>query len=61
MSFKTAQDAFESAQQIADANNDSAAAQIAVGMVELTKAIRAEMRSIGQKVDSVESKVRNLR
>lgn len=61
MTFKTAQDAFEEAQQVAEGNNNAALALIASGLIDLTKAIKAEFRDIEQKVNAVESKVRNLR
>ncbi len=52
---------FETAAQIAEADNDSYREHIALGLIELTKALRSELRDIKSKVDSTSSKVNSLR
>lgn len=60
MTFKTAQEAFENALQIAERTEDSAAEYLAAGLLDLTKAIKSELAMIKRKADDIESKVRRL-
>lgn len=61
MSFKTATDNFETAAQIAEAADDSYREHIALGLIELAKALRTELRDIKSKVESTSGKINSLR
>lgn len=61
MSFKTAIENFETAAQIAETADDSYREHLALGMIELTKAMRTELRDIKSKVESTSNKVNSLR
>lgn len=53
MSFKTAQESFESAQESA---HDPAIEAIAAGLVDLTKAIKAELARLKSATESIKTK-----
>jgi len=61
MSFKTATDNFESALQIAESLDDSFKENLAQGLIELTKAIKLELRNADSKVEALSSKINSLR
>lgn len=61
MSFKTATDNFETAAQIAESDNDSYREHVALGLLELAKAMRSELHDIKSKVESTSSKINSLR
>lgn len=61
MSFKTAIENFETAAQIAEAADDSYREHLTLGMIELAKAMRTELRDIKSKVESTSNKVNSLR
>lgn len=61
MSFKTAIDSFETAAQIAEAADDSYREHLALGLIELAKAMRQGLRDIESKVESASSKINSLR
>lgn len=61
MSFKTSIENLEAAAQIAEADNDSYREHIALGLIELAKALRTELRDIKAKVESTSNKVNSLR
>lgn len=60
MTIKTAIESFEQAAQVAEARDDSAQEFIALGLVDLAKALRTDLNEIKNKVAAVESKVRSL-
>jgi formiminotetrahydrofolate cyclodeaminase len=61
MSFTTAREAFETAQQIAEASNNSALEHIAAGLVDLSRAIQQELRNIKSDIEQTKSRVNSLR
>ena len=61
MSFKTATDNFESALQIAESLDDSFKEHLSQGLIELTKAIKLELRNADSKVEALSSKINSLR
>lgn len=56
MTFKSAQESFEAARQIAEESGDSVLEHIAAGLADLAAAMRKDSR----KLDSVESKINQL-
>lgn len=58
MTFKTAQESFETALQIAEETGDSSGEHIAAGLIDLTKAIKTELARLKADVDTVKNKIR---
>ena len=58
MTFKTAQESFETALEIAETTGDSAAEHIAAGLIDLTKAVKADLARLKTEVDNVKNKIR---
>lgn len=61
MSFKTARESFEQAQQIAEAAGDSTLEFLAAGLADLAKSMATELRAVQSRLNDVENKVRSLR
>lgn len=61
MTFKTAQESFESALKIAETSGDAALEHLSAGLIDLTRAIKADLARIKTELDSVKSKVNSLR
>lgn len=61
MKFDTALEAFTTALQIAEANNDSSAEHLAAGLIALTTDLKRELVALSAKTASIENKVNQLR
>lgn len=61
MSFKTAQDAFESALQISEVTENSLMEFLLTGLIELTRATKADMGAIKSKLETIEHSIRQIR
>jgi hypothetical protein len=61
MTFKTAQESFESALKIAESGGDSAMEHLSTGLIDLTRAIKADLARIKTELVSLKSKVNSLR
>lgn len=61
MSFKTAIDNLETAAQIATEDGDSYREHLALGLIEMAKAMRADLHTIEGKFSEVNSKINSLR
>lgn len=61
MTFRKAREIFAAVQEAALANNDSETEGIAAGLIELTKALSAELKSLESKINSVAQDVRRQR
>ena len=59
--FQNAQENLETALQIAENTNDSASEHLVAGLIELTKALRAELQGIKAELHTVKEAVRRLR
>jgi len=58
MSFKTAQEHFETAQEVAESTGDTASESIAAGLIDLTKAIKLDIARLKTELASIKSKVK---
>lgn len=61
MSFRKAREIFEKVQEEALNQGDTATEGIAAGFIELAKAMAAELRSLENKINSLEQKVQQRR
>lgn len=61
MTFKKARDIFEKVQTIALEQNDEPTEGLAAGLIELTKAMATELKSLENKISSLEQQVRRLK
>lgn len=61
MSFKTAIDNLETAAQIATEEGDSYREHLALGLIEMAKAMRADLHKIEGKLSEVNGKINGLR
>jgi hypothetical protein len=61
MSFKTAQDAFESALQVSEATENSLMEFLLTGLIELTRATKADMSTVKSKLETIEHNIRQIR
>ena len=57
MTFKTALEHFETAQKIAEENDDPAAESIAAGLADLTQTLRVKMEAMNTVLGYIKSKV----
>lgn len=55
MTFKTAQDSFESAQKIAESTGNSAMEHLSAGLIDLTRSLKTDLARIKTMLDSVKS------
>lgn len=60
MTFKTAREAFETVLQIAESSDDSTMEHLAIGLIELTKALSSDATATKSKLDAIASKVSRL-
>lgn len=61
MSFKTAQDAFETALHFADTDNNPALQHLIEGMIDLTKALKMNANTNETHLRAIESKINSMR
>jgi hypothetical protein len=61
MSFKTAIDHLETAARIAVEDQDEYREHIALGLIELAKAMRGDLHKIGSNISEVKGKINGLR
>jgi len=61
MTFKTAQESFETALHFAQTDSNPATEHVAAGLLELTKAIEAELVRMKTEMDSIEKKINQPR
>lgn len=61
MSFKTARDIFEKAQETALNRDEEAIEGIAAGLIELAKSMASEMSNLERKLNSLDQKVSRLK
>lgn len=60
MTLKAAKETFEKAQELALNNNDELGELMAIGMLELTTSLAADLRKIISKLDDLERRVKRL-
>jgi hypothetical protein len=61
MSFKTAIENLETAAQIAVEENDSYREHLALGLIEMAKAMRSDLHKIESTISDVKGKINSLR